>query len=237
MPNVKTQPALGIRKERALVTRRRMLAAAYELFCESGYAPVTMAAIAERAGVAVQTLHFTFHTKAELLAEVVRVYSSGADDPIPVMDRPWVRESLATPDPRRQLALTIEHGTEIYVRMAPLTRAIQSAASVDADVAELWDQTAIGRRAGMRRMVDGLAAKGGLAPGLTAERATDLIFVLQSHETFLGLTAGCGWTVPEYKAWQYRNLCLQILGDSSPGRLLKAAEGLSFQELLKAASA
>ena len=55
------------RQERAATTRRRMLDAAYDLFCEQGFRATTMDAIAQRAGVAVQTLYFTFHTKDALL--------------------------------------------------------------------------------------------------------------------------------------------------------------------------
>jgi len=51
-------PAPLGRREKALVTRRRMLKAAYELFCEHGYATTTMDLIAKRADVAVQTLYF-----------------------------------------------------------------------------------------------------------------------------------------------------------------------------------
>ena len=41
--------------------------AAIEVFTESGYVGARMSDIADRAGVAVQTVYFTFHTKAELL--------------------------------------------------------------------------------------------------------------------------------------------------------------------------
>ena len=208
-----------------------MLAAAYELFCAQGYPATTMAAIAARARVAVQTLHFTFHTKAELLAEVIRVQSAGQEDPAPVMDRSWIEEGFKAADPRRLLALVVEHGTDIYVRMAPLVPAIQSAASSDPEIAQLWTDVSAGRRAGMRRFVEAVAEKGRLAPNLTIDRATDLLFVLQSHEVFLGLTRDSGWTVPEYKAWQLENLCLQLMGDRAP-QIRRAAGGLSYEHLL-----
>src|SRR5215472_1800203 len=108
------------RQLRAAETRRRMRAAAYELFTTDGYGATSMPAIADRAGVAVQTLHFTFHTKARLLAEVVEVYSAGEEAAPPVMEREWAREALTTRDPYRALALVLEHGTDIYARVAPL---------------------------------------------------------------------------------------------------------------------
>src|SRR5437763_1750044 len=55
------------RKERAGETRRRMLEAASRLFSRRGYANTTLKSVAAEAGVAVQTVYFTFHSKAELL--------------------------------------------------------------------------------------------------------------------------------------------------------------------------
>src|SRR5687767_15454664 len=85
-------------KQRALVTRRRMLRAAYELFCERGYAATTMNLIAERASVAVQTLYFTFHTKAAILEEAVGAAVLGFDDWDPSA------EAVLAADPRRAFA-------------------------------------------------------------------------------------------------------------------------------------
>ena len=59
-----------------------MLEAAYELFCSDGYRATTMEAIAERAGVAVQTLYFTFHTKDELF-QAVHDHTVLGDDIVP----------------------------------------------------------------------------------------------------------------------------------------------------------
>lgn len=98
----------------------------------------------------MQTLHFTFHTKAELLQEVIQVYAPGEDDPETVMDRAWMGEVLATPNPHRHLALMVEHGIEIYRRVAALTPAI---ATVDADVAAMWSGVAQARRAGMAKSI------------------------------------------------------------------------------------
>jgi TetR/AcrR family transcriptional regulator, regulator of autoinduction and epiphytic fitness len=235
---VKTYQVVGVRKARAKETRRRMLAAAQKLFASRGYVATTMAAIAEEASVAVQTVHFTFHTKADLLQELIRVVSAGEDDPKPVMDRAWVQEAMAATDPQRSLALMAEHGTEIFRRMAPLRNAIESAASVDPDVAALWRSIGVARRGGMKRILTAIDAKGQLRPRLGPDRATDIASVIHSHEAFLSLTVVGGWSVGEYKAWTYLTLCDQLLANR-PGRRRPArqasAAGLSFQALLSPA--
>lgn len=199
------------RRERARATRRRILAAAYTLFCAHGYAATTMDAVAVEAGVAVQTVYFTFHTKAELLKEVVHVTAAGEDDPLPVLERAWVKEADAAPDGRRLLALVVDHGSDIYHRLAPLNAAVEGAATLDLEMAAFRQATRTGRRGGMRHWAEMLRAKGQLRPDLTLERATDILMVLQGPETFLAFTAGCGWSIAEWKAWQYATLCQQLL--------------------------
>ncbi|HET6310353.1 MAG TPA: helix-turn-helix domain-containing protein [Candidatus Nitrosotalea sp.] len=232
MAEVKAFSPRTARRERARATRSRMLAAAFELFVRQGYAPTTMGQIAAAAGVAVQTVHFTFHTKAELLQEVLTKYAAGEEDPDPVMERPWMKEALATPNPYRQLALLTDHGIDIYKRMAPLTPALQAAASVDGQVAALMASIAAARRSGMAAAIEALARKGSLREGLDVKHATDLMVVLNSHETFLGLAVGAGWSVEQFKAWLYLTLCEQLLAPAGAADLVAATAGLSYHEQL-----
>ena len=53
-------------------TRERLLGAAQELIEEGGYGGASVAAIAERAGVAAGTLYRHFESKQELFVEVFR---------------------------------------------------------------------------------------------------------------------------------------------------------------------
>src|SRR3981081_767952 len=181
MAEVKTFSLRSARRARATAPRNRMLAAAFDLFVRQGYAPTTMGQIAAAAGVAVQTVHFTFHTKAALLQEVVTKYAAGEENPDPVMERRWMQEAIATPNAYRQIAITLDHGIDIYKRMAPLTPALQAAASVDNQVAALMASIAAGRRSGMGVAIEALARKGSLREGLDSRRATGLMVVLNSH--------------------------------------------------------
>jgi hypothetical protein len=90
-----------------------------------------------------------------------------------------------------------------------------AAAAADAYVEEYAQRIAAGRRAGMARLVVRLAELNSLRPGLDQTRATDLLFVLDSHETFLELTRQAGWSIPEYKAWLFSTLSQQLL---EPGK-------------------
>ena len=82
MAPVKPSAAKPSRRERAAETRRKMLDAAITCFTTAGYDGTTMAQIAKQAGVAVQTLYFTFHTKAQLLQQTLdRAVLGDAPDP------------------------------------------------------------------------------------------------------------------------------------------------------------
>ena len=83
------------RQARANATRARIITSAYALFCESGYRGTTMESIAERAGVAVQTVYFHFGNKRTVLKEAVDVAAVGDDEPVPLLDRPWLEQIRA----------------------------------------------------------------------------------------------------------------------------------------------
>ena len=83
------------RAQAALERRRRMRAAAEELFMRDGYEPTTMQRIAAEAGVAERTLYLAYPSKAALLGEIIRVRVRGGEGDQPLTRRaPWV-EMLA----------------------------------------------------------------------------------------------------------------------------------------------
>ncbi len=201
-----------------------MLRAAYELFCERGYPTTTMNAIASQAGVAVQTLYFTFHTKGAILSEVLGAAVVGFErwdgPPPPTIDfadskilrasLPWYEAFEQEPDSRRALALFIEQGMDPFSRTAPLVAAMHAAAG-DPDaraVVELGEQR---RHISFSAAVRQLNKKsGGLRPGLGVARATDILYVVFSNETVNALLK-LGWSERECARWFVELLSEQLL--------------------------
>lgn len=216
------------RSERAHRTRCRMLDSARHLFVSKGYAGTTMAQIAKRAKVAVQTLYYTFQTKGKLLIETIEVTAAGGDPaPVPVPQREWFRQMMSTPKPQRALALTVEHGTEIYERVADLWPALADAAS-DPDVTKYWDDVGVGRRNAMRGLVMRLADLGALSPVLDLQRATDILCLIAGHDPYRAFVQAAGWPIVEYKAWLFSTLVQQLLAEKAIDR--DAIADLSFRE-------
>ena len=192
----------------------------------NGYAATTMEQIAGEAEVAVQTLYYTFRSKGQLLREVSESTAAGEDDAPPVAERPWMRQLLSAESGQRVLALVVEHGTDIYDRVAPLWPAVHAAAAADPEVGRYWQSVAAGRRAAQRQIVARLAELKALRHGLDVNRATDLVVVLLGHDVYRGLVRDADWTVVAYKAWLFTTLVQQLL--QRPRLAPSAYSDLSF---------
>jgi len=116
MADVKSAPAS--RRDRALATRLRMIHAAQKVFTSHGYAGARMIDIAAEAGVAVQTVYFTFHTKAELLQACYELAVLSEDDPRPPSAQPWYSAMLGATDGHAAIRHFAEGTSAIAARVA-----------------------------------------------------------------------------------------------------------------------
>jgi AcrR family transcriptional regulator len=213
------------RKEKALITRRRMLRAAYDSFCERGYAATTMDVIAERAGVAVQTLYFTFHTKGAILEEVVGAAITGFErwDPRAVpsltndprkafMDfHPWFAAFDAAPTQAAALAVFVEASVDIFTRVGPLASVMTTAASSDPQMRAAANLGERRRVEGFALVIDLLAKRGRLRRGVSARKGTDILLALLSAEVYDHLALRRGWSTAELRKWMVDVLAQQLL--------------------------
>jgi AcrR family transcriptional regulator len=121
-------PARPSRRDRARATRLRMIHAAQRVFTGHGYAGARMTDIAAEAGVAVQTVYFTFHTKAELLQACYELAVLGEDDPRPPPAQPWYAAMLDARGGRAAIRRFAEGNSAIAARVAQLDDVVRSAA-------------------------------------------------------------------------------------------------------------
>ncbi len=190
------------RDEQARRTRRRVLEAARQLLLEQGYAPVSMAAIAARAGVSVALLYKTFGSKPQLVKQVYDVTLAGDDDEVPIAQRAEIAGLLTDPDPRGKLGRYARLSRLLAERAGALTVALREAArGGEAELVAFLDTTDAERLTGATRLVEHLADAGMLRPGLPVERARDLVWVTTSPEAFALLVRDRGWSLDDYEAW------------------------------------
>jgi AcrR family transcriptional regulator len=201
----------GARAEKAKRTRRRMVTAARDLFVQRGYAATTLQDVADRAGVAVQTIYFTFGNKRALLKEIADVTVAGDEEPVATMDRPWFRAALAVPTAQEQIRALASGARDILDRMAPIAPVLRSAAILDPDVADLWSQDPDPRYSVYRTAALAMVGKPGIRDDVTADTAADVLFAMLSPELYLLLVNDRGWPADHWEQWVGNALCAQLL--------------------------
>jgi TetR/AcrR family transcriptional regulator, regulator of autoinduction and epiphytic fitness len=222
------------RRERAKATRLGILASAGQLIVERGYPQTTMDDVAAAAGVAVQTVYYTFKTKSLLLREIIELTRAGEPDQPLVPVRVWMHEAVTAESGDRALAVAVEHGVDIYTRIAPLWPALQAASANDPDIRDYFAAVVADRRAGMRQVVHHLDELGYLRPEVSPEQGSDVVTALFSPETYLAFTRDAHWPIERFKAWLWDILRSQLSGQTE--QTLLAVEGLSFASWVPAAA-
>ena len=185
-----------------------MVSAAYDLFCELGYRATTMTGIAEQAGVAVQTLYFTFHTKDELLQEVLKRAVLG-DESRPPSQQSWYAEVAAEGEARRAISLVVQASSNILARVAPLLPVFHAAAADEAGA--VFRRGEDRRRRDMHRLAEVILSKPGTRQNLGVDQAADLLYVLLGPETYWSFVVDLGWPTRAWIRWTSstlsRDLC------------------------------
>lgn len=206
------------RQAQAAQTRQDILTAAHQLFVQHGYAGTTLAAIAQAAGVVVETIYRAYGSKAELFKAVIRAAVAGgsARAEVPVEQRPAIQAVIAETDPHRQLQLYAATQPGIHARAGPLLRVLVGAAAADPELAQVWTQLEDERLAGMGRFAKLLADRGVLRPGLSVQEARDLLWTLNALAVYDLLVVQRGWSPERYRDWLAATLAQALLPDRRP---------------------
>ena len=200
------------RAEQAKATRRAILESARRLFLSNGYGATSIRAIAEEAGVAVQTVYAVFGNKRQLVIELLENAVTGDDHLVDSRAEDSETSAVrAEPDPRRRAQLGAALSRKIIERLLPVFKITSDAAAVDPDFAEL-NQAMIARR--RAEMADGatlLAGHDGLR--VSPDDAAASLFVLCSPHVAQLLTEHLGWSFDRYQAWLADAIERLILND------------------------
>ena len=209
---VKRPYSSTVRAEQAARIRARILDAADELFVADGYPATTVRAIAERAGVAVDTVYASFGTKVRVLTALIdrRLAPAGEQS---VLDRPASLAVRDEPDPRRQIRLFAHDIAAVSTHVRPVAEMLRTAAAVEPEAAPVLEEMEQQRRRNMARPVEWFASRGPLR--VDAERAADIVFTLASPEVARLLCDVRGWTQEEYADWLDDTLARALLPGGS----------------------
>jgi TetR/AcrR family transcriptional regulator, regulator of autoinduction and epiphytic fitness len=192
-----------LRAQRAAATRRRIADAARRLFNRVGYGATTLQAIADEAGVAVQTVYAVYGSKAGILRELrdAVVYQPEAEA--------LIHEAKAADDGGATLDLFARSIRVRWDAGSDVVRIYGEAASADPDLRREHEAVYRRRRGGIREFGEMLGAR--LAPGIDVRRVVAILDALTLPEVYAELVGVQGWTPDEYEAWLARSLRQQLL--------------------------
>jgi len=199
------------RQEQARQTRRAVLAAAHRLFVADGYAATTISAVAAEAGVSVETVYKAFGNKAGLVKSAFDVAVVGDDEPVPMLQREFVRRTSAEPDPQKKMAAYGEHVADVGARTGLILLAVRAAAATDPGAAEVWQQLQTERLTGMAVFAQHLRDGGYLRDGISVNEARDVLWTHNSVELWDLLVHQRGWPNRRYGRWVAQQLIAALL--------------------------
>jgi hypothetical protein len=168
-----------------------------------------MAAIAEAAETAIQTIYDSVGPKRAIILALVDLTEEDAG----VTEMPRrVREAR---DPRALIALQVGLTRQFMEHSADVFRALQTAAPVEADVDAALRHASQRHRGGAKFVARAIAELGGLREGMTVERAGAILAVLTWGTTWLQFTQEHGWSLDACERWITEVLEAQLLADRS----------------------
>ncbi|SRR6266851_2053686 len=176
------------RNARSRRSRAALLDATRELITEGGFDALTMAAVAERAGVSRRSAYLHFTTRAELVTALFGRLAE-TEDIGASLQRVW-----DSPDAVTALAEWGRHLARIHPKILPVMQAAERARHVDPDAAALWSAGQRRWLAGARRLADWLAREERLAPPWTPATAADMIWSLMSPDLLHRLLDDRHWS-------------------------------------------
>lgn len=196
MGPVKVGASRPSRKQKAQATRRRIVESALAAFTERGYAYTTVESVARDAGVAVQTVYFTFRTKGDLLQATYEHVVHGPEN-LPPHRTQWWRTVEDSSDVVTAVRALVDGTVELLDRAAPLVWAVLG----DPTAREGYEHNEGLRRDGNELLVRVLSDKHPLRDGLMPSTARDVLLVLTGPQLYCQLTRDLHWTPGQVADW------------------------------------
>jgi AcrR family transcriptional regulator len=190
-------------------TREAIVSAASTLMLERGYVDTSITAVAQAAGVAVQTVYNSVGSKADLLSAIVDRTAAGPAAPtlVPALMRARVAETSTA---EQVIDLLADWFVEVNVRAAALHRVIRQAAAVDRAAADVEQRRAIQRLHNYSEAAGALRQRNGLRSGLTDAEAAAAIWSTGHPQVYRTLVLEVGWSLGAYREWLGKTLTAQL---------------------------
>jgi AcrR family transcriptional regulator len=167
-----------------------------------------VADIARTAGVAPQTVYFTYGSKAAVLSAIIDAEIVGDVEPVPLLERPAVKRLATIADPGIRLRRAVGLLCDVTERVAPVYE-IARGGSIDPEVRTLLDRHEAQRRQTHRALIAFVADD--LHSGLDPEEAADRLYALASHDVYWLLVERCAWPRRRWRRLAQQEAARQLL--------------------------
>lgn len=189
---------------RAETTARLIDAAAAE-FSEHGYVGATVARIAARADVTVQTLYLAVGSKRALLRHCLSAaLSADPQYPDQLVNRV---DGLVGTELSDEIAVIV---SEIADRAGYVWKVYRDAAATDLDIAADWYELQMLRKETLRRLLAAFP-DGHRRRSENWGRVVDTVWILTSPDTYDLLVTRSGYSAGDYRDWLAGNLAAAVI--------------------------
>ncbi|MFH5877811.1 TetR/AcrR family transcriptional regulator [Arthrobacter sp. NA-172] len=199
----------SVRRARAEESRERVLSEAWRLFRERGYGATTISAVAAGGGVSAESVYKVFGNKAGLLRALHNRALEGAG-PVPAAQRSDLLQAREE-DPKKLISGIGALAAEVAPLVAPVLLLIrQAAATGQADMIALLEETERSRYERMSQVAGTLAERGMLRREVPTEEAADLMWAYTSPGLFEDLVIKRGWETARFGEFVARALSVLL---------------------------
>ena len=199
MPGPVKTRTYNTRRRRAAAERTRtgILDAARELFSATGYGGTSIAQVAARAGVSVDTVYASVGRKPQLLLAVHDMELAGSATPVAAGQRDYVQRIRAATSAREKIETYTAVLAERLPQTVPLALALRDAGGRDPECQALYLTLSRRRATNMRQFAQDLLETGELRAGVDVDQIATLTWSMNSPDYFQ-LLAEYGHTPTQY---------------------------------------
>lgn len=169
-------------------TREALLTQARALVERQGLSALTMASVAEPAGVTRRAVYLHFATRTELITALYE-YVNETDEQVASLKAVW-----QAPDAAMALDEWAHHLARCHTPLIPFGREVQRVRGTDPDAEHYWNLVMRQWRGSCRRLAEWLATEMRLAAPWTVPTAADMLWALMSFDVLEALVVDRRWS-------------------------------------------
>lgn len=193
------------RADAAANARARVIEAARALFSKGGFEAVTIAQIAEEAGVSASGIYANFKSKQGILYALMEQALFGS------RYRAAVTRLVEEADPARQLIFSATIARAVHEGESEELGLIRGVSALSPGLKALEQDFEQLRLELQKPRVENLFSAGAAKAGLSLEEARRLLWMYTSREIYRLLVHEGGWTPDRYEDWLSQTLAAALI--------------------------